>query len=149
MTPVSLLTCVVLVGGEHGGAAAVFPHDGGVSAGMVWREPTPRPKQTLTRLKKEERRREWSSGEVRRNRCRDGREPDDDELAKCRSAREDLVQPRGGGHGGAQGRIGDAQRRGEMQRRGREELAKLTAAMATAFSPSGARERDRERMDGR
>jgi len=52
MTPVSLLTCEVLVGGEHGGAAAVFPHDDGVSARMAWREPTPRPKQTLTRLKR-------------------------------------------------------------------------------------------------
>jgi len=45
MAPVSLLTC------EHGGAAAVFPHDGGTKAGMAWREPTPRPKQTLTRLR--------------------------------------------------------------------------------------------------
>jgi len=48
---VSLLTCEVLVGGEHGGAAAVFPHDGDASAGMEWRGPTPRPKQTLTRLR--------------------------------------------------------------------------------------------------
>ena len=48
MTPVSLLTCEVLVGGERGGAAAVFPHDGGTEARMAWHEPTPRPKQTLT-----------------------------------------------------------------------------------------------------
>jgi len=47
----SLLTCEVLVGVEHGSAAAVFPHDGGASAGMVWRGPTPRPKRTLTRLR--------------------------------------------------------------------------------------------------
>ena len=44
----SLLTCEVLVSGEHGGAAAVFPCDGGVSAAMAWRAPTSRPKQTLT-----------------------------------------------------------------------------------------------------
>jgi len=50
MAPVSLLTCGVLVGGERGGAAAVFPHDGGTKAGMAWHEPPPRPKQTLTRL---------------------------------------------------------------------------------------------------
>jgi len=48
---VSLLTCEVLVGGEHGGAAAVFPHDGDVSARMAWRGPTPRPKQILTQLR--------------------------------------------------------------------------------------------------
>ena len=47
----SLLTCEVLVGGEHGGAAAVFPHDGGTTAGMAWCGPTPRPKQTLMRLR--------------------------------------------------------------------------------------------------
>jgi len=35
MAPVSLLTCEVLLGGEHGSAAAVFPRDGDVSAGMV------------------------------------------------------------------------------------------------------------------
>jgi len=35
MAPVSLLTCEVLVGGEHGGAAAVFPHDGGTTAEMA------------------------------------------------------------------------------------------------------------------
>jgi len=44
----SLLTCEVLVGGEHGGAATVFPRDGEVAAGMAWCGPTPRPKQTLT-----------------------------------------------------------------------------------------------------
>ena len=43
-----LLTCEVLVGGEHGGAAAVFLRDGEVSAVMAWCGPTPRPKQTLT-----------------------------------------------------------------------------------------------------
>jgi len=32
---VSLLTYEVLVGGEHGGAAAVFLRDGGVLAGMA------------------------------------------------------------------------------------------------------------------
>ena len=32
-------------------AAAVFPHDGGTNARMAWREPTPRPKQTLTQLR--------------------------------------------------------------------------------------------------
>ena len=53
MAPVSLLTCEVLVGGEHDGAAAVFPHDGGASAGMAWRGPALRPKQTLTRLRRE------------------------------------------------------------------------------------------------
>jgi len=47
---VSLLTCEVLVGGERGGAVAVFPHDGGTKAGMAWHEPPPIPKQTLTRL---------------------------------------------------------------------------------------------------
>jgi len=41
----------VLVDGEHGGAAAVLPHDGGATARMAWREPTPRPKQTLMRLR--------------------------------------------------------------------------------------------------
>jgi len=51
MAPVSLLTCEVLVGGEHGGAATVFPRDGDVSARMAWHGPTPRPKQTLTRLR--------------------------------------------------------------------------------------------------
>jgi len=45
---VSLLTCEVLVGGEHGGAAAVFPRNGEVSAAMARREPTSRPKQNLT-----------------------------------------------------------------------------------------------------
>ena len=49
----SLFTCGVLVGGEHGGAAAVFPHDSGASARMAWPRPTPRPKQTLTCLKRE------------------------------------------------------------------------------------------------
>jgi len=44
---VSLLTCEVLVGGEHGGAAAVFPRDGEVLAGMAWCGPTSRPKKTL------------------------------------------------------------------------------------------------------
>ena len=43
----SLLTCEVLVGGEHGGAAAVFPRGSRVSAAMAWRGPTSRPKQTL------------------------------------------------------------------------------------------------------
>ena len=52
MTLVSLLTCEVLVGGEHGGAATVFPRDGEVSARMAWRGPTPRPKQTLTQLRR-------------------------------------------------------------------------------------------------
>jgi len=52
MAPVSLLTCEVLVGGEHGGAAAVFPRDGGVPAGMTWRGPTPTPRLTLTRLRR-------------------------------------------------------------------------------------------------
>jgi hypothetical protein len=33
--PVSLVMCEVLVGGEHGGAAAVFHRDGEVSAGMA------------------------------------------------------------------------------------------------------------------
>ena len=51
MAPVSLLTCEVLIGGERGGAAAVFPHDGGTKAGMAWLEPPPRPKQTLMRLR--------------------------------------------------------------------------------------------------
>jgi len=41
----------MLVGGEHGGAATVFPRDGDVSTGMAWHGPTPRPKQTLTRLR--------------------------------------------------------------------------------------------------
>jgi len=50
MAPVSLLTCGVLVGGERGGAVAVFPHDGGTKARMAWHRPQPRPKQTLTRL---------------------------------------------------------------------------------------------------
>ena len=50
MAPVSLLTCGVLVGGERGGAVAVFPRDGGTKAGMAWHGPQPRPKQTLTRL---------------------------------------------------------------------------------------------------
>jgi len=45
---VNVLTCEVLVGGEHSGAAAVFPHDEGVSAAMAWRGPTSRPKRTLT-----------------------------------------------------------------------------------------------------
>ena len=44
----SLLTCEVLVGCEHGGAAAVFPRDGEVLAGMAWCEPMSRPKQNLT-----------------------------------------------------------------------------------------------------
>jgi len=35
MAPVSLLTCGVVVGGERGGAVAVFPHDGGTKAGMA------------------------------------------------------------------------------------------------------------------
>jgi hypothetical protein len=43
-----LLTCEVLVGGEHGGAATVFPRDGEVSARMAWCGLMPRPKQTLT-----------------------------------------------------------------------------------------------------
>jgi len=47
MAPVSLLTCGVLVGGERGGATAVFPHDGDTKAEMAWHEPQPRPKQTL------------------------------------------------------------------------------------------------------
>jgi len=45
---VSLLTCEVLVGGEHGAAAAVFPRDGEVTTVMAWCGPTPRPKQNLT-----------------------------------------------------------------------------------------------------
>jgi len=48
---VSLLTCEVLVGGEHGGATTVFLRDGEVSARMAWRGLTPRPKQSLTRLR--------------------------------------------------------------------------------------------------
>ena len=59
MAPVSLLTCGVLVGGERGGAAAVFPYDGGTKAGMAWHGPQPRPKQTLTRL---ERKKEGKNG---------------------------------------------------------------------------------------
>jgi len=50
MAPVSLLTCGVLVGGEHSGAVAVFPRDGGTKAGMVWHKPQPRPRQTLMQL---------------------------------------------------------------------------------------------------
>jgi len=53
MAPVSLLTCKVLVGGEHDGAAAVFPRDGDASAVMAWCGPTSRPKPTLTRLRRE------------------------------------------------------------------------------------------------
>jgi len=48
---VSLLTCEVLVCAEHDGAVTVFPRDGEVLAGMAWRGLTPRPKQTLTRLR--------------------------------------------------------------------------------------------------
>ena len=80
---------------------------------------------------------------------RNGREPDDNNLAKCGSPRGDLVQPRGGEDGGARGRLGDAWRRGEAQRRGCEELAKVSAAKAMVFSPSESRERERERVDGR
>ena len=98
---------------------------------------------------REERRQGWSSGEVRRNRGRDGREPDDGNLAKCGSPRGDLGQPRGGEDGGARGGHGDAWRRGKAQRRGREELAKLSTAMAMALSPSESREGGRERVDGR
>jgi len=79
---------------------------------------------------------------------RDGREPDDDGLAKCRSPQGDLVQPRGGEDGGARGELRDAQRRGKTQRRGHEELAKLTAAMATALSPGGVT-RERQGESGR
>jgi len=50
MAPVSLLMCGVLVGGERGGAVAVFPRDGGTKAGMAWHRPQPRPRQTLTLL---------------------------------------------------------------------------------------------------
>jgi len=35
MAPVSQLTCGVVVGGERGGAVAVFLHDGGTKAGMA------------------------------------------------------------------------------------------------------------------
>ena len=35
MALVSLLTYGVAVGGECGGAVAVFPHDGGTKAGMA------------------------------------------------------------------------------------------------------------------
>jgi len=45
---VNLLTCEVLIGGEHDGAAAVFPRDGVVTTIMAWCGPTPRPKQNLT-----------------------------------------------------------------------------------------------------
>ena len=62
---------------------------------------------------REEKKQGRSSGEVRRNRGRDGREPDDDELAKCGSPRGDLAQPIGGEDGGARGRLGDARRQGE------------------------------------
>lgn len=51
MAPVSLLTCGVLVGGERGGAVAVFPRNGGTKAEMAWHGPQLRPKQTLTRLR--------------------------------------------------------------------------------------------------
>jgi len=50
--------------------------------------------------------------------------------------------------GGARGGLGGAQRRSETQMRGREELAKLSAAMATTFPPEQARGRGRRRMDG-
>jgi len=96
---------------------------------------------------REEKRQERSSGEVRRNRGRDGREPDDFKLAKCGSPQGDLVQPRGGEDGGARGGLRDAQRRGEMQRRAREKLAELSATMAMAFPPSESRARERERVD--
>ena len=46
-----LLTCEVLVGGEHGGAVAVFPRDGETKAVMAWCGPTPRPKHNLTLTK--------------------------------------------------------------------------------------------------
>jgi len=59
---------------------------------------------------------------------------------KCGSPRGDLVQPRGGEDGGARGGLGDAWRRGETQRRGRGELAKLSAAMAMALSSTESRE---------
>jgi len=47
----------------------------------------------------------------------------------------------GGEDGGARGGLGGARRRSEMRRRGRKELAKLSAAMATAFPPERVRER--------
>ena len=112
MTPVSLLTCEVLVGGEHGGAAAVFPRDGAVSAGMAWREPTPRPKQTLTRLRRKKGGKNGAAARFAGIVVATAANLDDDELAKCRSPRGDLTQPRGGGDGGARGVLGDARRRG-------------------------------------
>jgi len=51
MAPLSLLTCGVLVGGERGGAVAVFPRDGGTKAGMAWHKPQLRPRQTLMGLR--------------------------------------------------------------------------------------------------
>ena len=52
MAPMSLLTCGVVVGGEHGGALAVFPHDGVTKAWMGGHRPRPWPRQALTWLRK-------------------------------------------------------------------------------------------------
>jgi len=147
MAPVSLLMCEVFVGGEHGGAAAVFPRDGGTNAGMAWCEPTPRPKQTLTRLRGKKGGKSGAAARFAGVRGRDGREPNDNELAKCRSPRGDLFQPKSGKDGGAQGELGDARRRGKTQRRGHKEQAKLSAAMAVALPP-WSRERERQGESG-
>jgi len=47
----SLLTCVVVVGGERGGTTAVFSLDGVTKAGMAWNRPRRWPKQALTWLR--------------------------------------------------------------------------------------------------
>jgi len=47
----SLLTCGVVVGGEWGFKAAVFPHDGVTKAGMAWHRPQRWPRQALTWLR--------------------------------------------------------------------------------------------------
>jgi len=99
--------------------------------------------------RREEGRQGRSSGEVRRNRGRDGREPDDGNLAKCGSPREDPVQPKGGEDGGARDGLGDARRRGERRRRARAKLAELLATMAMAFPPWESRAREREGGSGR
>ena len=106
MAPVTLLTCGVLVGGERGGAVAVFPRDASSKAGMVWHGPQPRPKQTLTRLGGKKEGKDgaamWFAGIGSRS-----RERDDGKLAKCSSPRGDLVHPRGAEDGEARGGLGD------------------------------------------
>ena len=144
MAPVSLLTCEVLIGGERGGAAAVFPHDGGTKAGMAWHEPPRRPKLTLTRLIGEKGSKNGAATRFAGIGVATAVNP-------TTAIREMwLTSGRSRPTKGWRRRRSLRQTWGRSEaRRGREELTKLSAAMAMALSPTKSRKRGRNKVGER